>query len=203
MHPELGKVTSASLSDAVRRLHGHRAHVLDLVSPTRRVLFGPAVTMAFGPLRSDVDEASVSFVRALDAAMGADGVGAVVVMASYGLPDAAVAGGIRLAHLENRGAAGLLTDGRLRDFAEAHEFKLTAYCRGETPVAGSSESMPIGWDVPVVVGGVTVYPGDFLYCDAAGAVVVPAADVARVVEAAVAIGEKDAQRLAKARAGGA
>ena len=44
--PQLSEVKSASLTDTVGRLYDHRAHILDLVSPTPGpVLFGPAVTI--------------------------------------------------------------------------------------------------------------------------------------------------------------
>lgn len=198
----LAKVKSASLSDAMRKLHPHRHHVLDLVSPTPgRVVFGPAATMAFGPVRADADKASTDFARQLEAALGASGDGKVVVAAVYGAPDGAVAGGIRLAYLERARVAGLVTDGRLRDFGEAAGYSFATFCRGETVFAGSAEIMPIAVGVPVVLGGATVLPGDFVYVDAAGAVIVPAADVERVVALAVETEEEDARRLAKARQG--
>lgn len=199
----LAKVKSASLSDALRRLHPHRHHVLDLVTPTPgRVLFGPAATMAFAPLRADVeDKASLDFPRQLAAALGGAGEGKVVVAAAYGAPDGAVAGGIRLAHLEKAGVAGLLTDGRLRDFGEAARCSFAAYCRGETIFAGSAEIMPIAVGGPVVVGGATVFPGDCVYADAAGAVVIPRRDLDRVLDLAVETEQEDAKRLAKAMQG--
>ena len=40
----------ADLVDAMGRLHRHRCHIADLVSPTPgRVLFGPAVTISYFP----------------------------------------------------------------------------------------------------------------------------------------------------------
>ena len=40
----------ADLVDAMGRLHRHRCHILDLVTPTPgRVLFGPAVTISYFP----------------------------------------------------------------------------------------------------------------------------------------------------------
>ena len=66
-------VTSASVCDALGRICNHRAHVLDLVSPTPgKVLFGPAVTMRMLPLRDDlVDENVNSFSRLFYEAVGA------------------------------------------------------------------------------------------------------------------------------------
>jgi 4-hydroxy-4-methyl-2-oxoglutarate aldolase len=40
----------ADLVDAMGRIHRHRCHILDLVSPTPgRILFGPAVTISYFP----------------------------------------------------------------------------------------------------------------------------------------------------------
>ena len=40
----------ADLVDAMGRMHRHRSHILDLVSPTpERILFGPAVTISYFP----------------------------------------------------------------------------------------------------------------------------------------------------------
>jgi 4-hydroxy-4-methyl-2-oxoglutarate aldolase len=40
----------ADLVDAMGRMHRHRCHILDLVSPTPgRILFGPAVTISYFP----------------------------------------------------------------------------------------------------------------------------------------------------------
>lgn len=199
----LAEVRSTSLSDAMRKLHPHRHHILDLVTPTPgRVLFGPAATMAFGPVRADVeDKSSVDFVKQLAVALGGAGEGKVVVAAAYGAPDGAVAGGIRLAHLERARVAGLLTDGRLRDFAEAGRYAFASYCRGETVFAGSAEIMPVAVNVPVVVGGVTVFPGDYVYVDGAGAVVIPARDLGRALDLAVETEQEDAARLSKALQG--
>lgn len=47
-------VSCSAICDAMMRRHGHRAHVVDLVSPTpERWLLGPALTMQFLPLRAD------------------------------------------------------------------------------------------------------------------------------------------------------
>jgi RNA-directed DNA polymerase len=48
--PSVAGLKSADLVDSMGRLHRHRCHILDLVSPTPgRVLFGPAVTISYFP----------------------------------------------------------------------------------------------------------------------------------------------------------
>ena len=59
--------------------------------------------------------------------------------------------------------------------------------------------MPFAANVPVAVAGVTVVPGDWVLADAGGAVVVPAGDLAPVLEEAARIEERDAAEVARAR----
>ena len=196
---KLTRVTSASLADAVQKLYGHASHVLDLVTPTPgRVLWGEAVTMQFVPLRADVENAAHDFAPNLERALGAQPRGKVVVMACAGAPDAAVAGGVRLAMLERHACAGLLTDARLRDFHEVRAYSFAAYCRGATPRAGSLDAMVGAVNVPVAIGGATVLPGDHVYADEAGAIVIPRGDAVRVIDAALEVEARDAERVKKA-----
>lgn len=191
--------SAAVLSDALRKLHPHRHHVLDLVTPTPgRVLFGPAATMAFVPHRADV---KADFEAMLAQAVGERAEGKVLVCASPGAEHAAVAGGVRLAHVERLRLAGLLTTARLRDFGEIARYRFAAYCRGETPLAGSAEAMPVAANVPVALDGATVVPGDYVYVDASGAVVIPAKDLEKVLELARQIEKDDEARVAKALKG--
>ncbi len=184
------------------RRHGYRAHVTDLVSPApERVLLGPAVTMQFMPLRADLlDPARHDFSAMLDLAVaGRDPAGCVLVVSSWGHPDQPVAGGKKLSRLANLGLSGLVADARLRDFAEVVDLGLGAWCRGETVRQGGETIMPWAADVPVVVGGVTVVPGDQVYADASGAVVIPAGDLRPILEEAARIEERDAAEVARMR----
>ncbi len=198
--PVAEAVSCSAICDAMMRLHGHRAHVTDLVSPVPdRWLLGPAVTMQFLPLRADLlDTARHDFSPMLDAAVaGTDPEGAVLVVSSWGHPDQPVAGGKKLSRLRNLGLAGLVADARLRDFEEVVDLGIGAWCRGETVRQGGHEIMPWAAGVPVAVGGVTVVPGDWVYADRSGAVVIPEGDLRAVLEEAAAIEERDAAAVAR------
>jgi 4-hydroxy-4-methyl-2-oxoglutarate aldolase len=200
--PGKAGVTSASLTDALGRLSTDRAHVLDLISPTPgRLLRGRAVTIRFVPFRQDVFDAQVnSFGRLFTEAVPADPEGIVLVLDSGGHPDVSVGGGTKLSRLQNRKLAGLLTDGRLRDFGELERYEPVFYCSGETVKAGTADLMPIAANVPVVVGGVTVLPGDFVYADAAAAVIIPSGLVDQAFQLAAEIDLEDAVFLTSIRA---
>lgn len=200
--PREGSVSSASLTDALGRLSTHRSHVLDLVSPTPgRVLRGRAVTIRFVPFRQDVFDAQMhSFARLFYEAVPAHPEETVLVLDSGSQPNTSVGGGTKFSRLQNRNLAGLLTDGRLRDFGELERYEPVFYCRGEAVKAGTADLMPIAANVPVVVGGVTVFPGDYVYADAAAAVIIPSMLVDEAFQLAARIELEDAAFLMSIRA---
>lgn len=198
-----GRVSCSAICDAMMRRHAHRAHVGDLVSPVPgRWLLGRALTMQFLPLRADLLEPSRhDFGAMLDEAVAdVDPTGAVLVASSWGHPDQPVAGGKKLSRLANLGLSGLVADARLRDFAEVVDLGLGAWCRGETVRQGGDTMMPFAANVPVAVAGVTVIPGDWVYADRSGAVIVPSDDLRPVLEEAARIEERDAAEVARMRA---
>jgi regulator of RNase E activity RraA len=195
-------VSCSAICDAMSRRHGHRAHVVDLVSPTpERWLLAPALTMQFLPLRADRFESERHDFGALllEAVGGADPVGHVLVASSWGYPDAPVAGGKKLSRLRNLGLVGVVADARLRDFDEVEELGIAAWCRGETVRQGGEAVMPFAANVPVGLCGVTVFPGDWIYADASGAVVSPPGDVGEILEEAARIERRDAAEVERMR----
>ncbi len=190
-------LTSAAICDAMARRFDHRAHILDLVSPTPgEVLFGQAATIRFFPNRRDHHSADDRFDELLKAVAGT---GHVLVLGTGGHPDQALAGGKKVAGIEAAGFSGILTDGRLRDLDEVAEFGLVAYCGGETVRAAGDDVTPLAANVPVEIDGVGVLPGDWIFADGAGAVVIPGGAVTEVLADAHLIEEKDAAAITAAR----
>lgn len=103
-----------------------------------------------------------------------------------------MAGGTKLSRLSNQGLAGVLTDGRLRDFDELATEPYASWCSGEAVSWGGGEVTPYLANVPVVLGGVGVHPGQYIYCDSSGAVVISEADIDGVLSVAHQIRNDDA-----------
>jgi regulator of RNase E activity RraA len=186
--------------DAMGRKYQQRAHILDLVTATPgRKLFGPALTLSFLPYREDLYDPKQNFgslfYRAIEGSIGRK----VLVMATNGYSDISVGGATKFSRLQNHSMAGILTDGRIRDFDQLREFDFAAYCRGEAVRWGGDTIMPFLVNVPVSVGGVTVVPGDYVYADGSGAAVVPAAALRSVLEEAIGIEEADARSIERIR----
>jgi len=194
-------VSTAALTDALGRLTPHRTHILDLVSPTPgRVLHGPAITIQFVPYRHDLYDAQVhNFARFFYRAIGAGAAQSVLVLGNAGPADVSLGGGTKLSRVQNHALAGLITDARLRDFGELAGYDPVFYCAGETIKAGTADVMPVAANVPVVVGGVTVLPGDLVHADAAGAVIVPADLADEAFRLAVDVEHEDASFAASIR----
>ena len=190
-------VTSASLCDALATIHDHTAHILDLISPSGDVLFGRCATLRFFPNRQDHHTSEDRFDDLLDAAADT---GNVLVIGSGGHPDQAVAGGKKVARIEAAGFTGLLTDARLRDLEEIADFDIVCYCSGETVRAAGDDSTPLEVNVPVELDGVGVLPGDWIFADHAGAVIIPDEDLEAVLDGAREIERRDADAVARARA---
>jgi 4-hydroxy-4-methyl-2-oxoglutarate aldolase len=184
---------TADLVDAMGRLHRHRCHILDLVSPTPgRVLFGPAVTISYFPSCSAaLDPGRYNLQNLFYEAVGAEPEGKVLVLASNGYTDASMGGGTKLSRLQNHRCAGVLTDGRLRDFDELSTYDFAAYCTGEATKWGGGEVTPFQANVPVVVSGVGVVPGQYVFADSSGAVLIPDGQVEEVIAGARAVAAED------------
>jgi 4-hydroxy-4-methyl-2-oxoglutarate aldolase len=193
--PSVEGLKTADLVDSMGRRHRHRCHILDLVSPTPgRVLFGPAVTISYFPSCSAaLDPKHYNLETLFYEAVGDQPDGKVVVLASNGYTDTSMGGGTKLSRLQDHGCAGVLTDGRLRDFDELASYDFASYCSGEATRWGGGEVTPFQANVPVVISRVGVKPGDYVFADTSGAVVIPGGQIDDVVAGARAVEGEDAR----------
>jgi regulator of RNase E activity RraA len=116
--------------------------------------------------------------------------GAIIVCAA-GDANWAMAGGNVCAYAQQRGIAGFVVDGLIRDLAETRNNRFPVFARGVIPIPGVRKT-PGLIDVPVVCGGVSVAPGDIVVADEEGIVVLPAARAAKIRADAEARAAKDA-----------
>lgn len=175
--------------------------MLDMVSPTPgRLLFGPAVTISYFPSCSErLPPAEFNFAHLFYEAIGDDGTGKVLVMASNGHPDASMGGGTKMSRVQNNRLAGILTDGRLRDFHELAAYDFSTYCNGEALRWGGDNITPFEVNRPVVIRGVGIQPGDYIFADASGAASIPAAQISNVLDEAHRVIEQDAAAISSIR----
>ncbi len=85
-----------------------------------------------------------------------------------------------------RGATGCAIDGHARDALKIIEMGFPVFATGFRPVDSSWRSTVAAYGVPVECGGVRVHPGDIVFGDYDGIVVVPRKRLAEVVTTALA-----------------
>ena len=100
-----------------------------------------------------------------------------------------------------RGAVGCAIDGHTRDALRITELGFPVFATGFRPVDSSWRSSVIAYDCPVTCGGVLVRPGDIVFGDFDGIVVVPRERLAEVVTAALAKVEGENQSREMLRQG--
>lgn len=84
-----------------------------------------------------------------------------------------------------RRAAGCVTDGLVRDLRMIRAMRFPVFAGGIGPLDSKGRGMVMQIDVPVECGGVMVHPGDWLFGDVDGVVVIPEALVEKTIALAL------------------
>src|SRR3954471_13730131 len=179
------QVQSSTLTGALYR-RGLRNMFLQDVSPLKfdqPKMVGLAFTMRFIPSREDKNGPGVKdLTRIHPKAMEEYPPGHVLVVDSRGDARAASAGDLYIGRLKARGCAGIVTDGGLRDSEGILRTGLPAYSKRPTSPPSPIIHHPIDLNLPIGCGGVAVYPGDVIFGDCDGVVVIPPNIVDEIAE---------------------
>ena len=149
--------------------------VARLTDPSGGNLVGPAYTMRNIPAREDLDQISAFDNPEHPQRKGIESVpaGHVLVIDCRGETRVASGGQILTTRLMVRGAAGLVSDGPVRDSGPISEMDFPVYCAGGSAPLNLIHHHTIDLNVPIACGGVPVYPGDVIVGDDEGVVVIP------------------------------
>ena len=126
--------------------------------------------------------------------------GDIIVAATDRFTGTSVAGDLLLGMARNKGAAGFVTDGLVRDLPGLMAVGLPVYCAGVTPNSPVRNG-PGTVGMPIVVGGVSVDAGDILVADQDGVVVVPRQMAHMVLERLPALKSAEADMEASVKGG--
>jgi 4-hydroxy-4-methyl-2-oxoglutarate aldolase len=193
------RLYAAVLSDVLDAA-GYRDRVLDARvthSTGPEVLVGRAATMLAG---EEVEVEGTPYARQVEA-IDALEEGEVVVATTHNSPRAAFWGELFSTAALARGARGLVVDGLVRDRRKMDEMGFPAFATGSRPVDSMGRLTVYAYGVPIRCGGVVVRPGDLVFAEPDGVVVVPAEIEEAVVSAALEkVGRED--RVREELAGG-
>ncbi|ABN56677.1 MULTISPECIES: 3-hexulose-6-phosphate synthase [Methanoculleus] len=152
-------VSAPNVTDAMHR-KGSMAGVVSICGRVKAV--GPAVTVR--TLAGDWAKP----VEAIDVAAPGD----VLVVRNEGRTDVAPWGELATHSAKNRGVAGIVIDGAVRDVDDIREMKFPVFATATVPNAGDPKGLG-EINTEIVCCGQEVRPGDWIVADESGVVVVP------------------------------
>jgi regulator of RNase E activity RraA len=172
---KLRTVSTATLTSQLGKRGFHFVFLTGL-SPLRPDLrmVGYAFTLRYVPTRPDqVDVLYDNTKNIQRIAVEAINEDDVLVIDARGDVRAATLGNILATRLKARGAAGLVTDGALRDTPNFKNIELAAYIKAPNATTSFEIHHPVDINVPIGCAGVLVMPGDIMVGDGEGVVVIP------------------------------
>ena len=196
LSPELRRkllaAPTAGLSAQLRKRGHHACFVDGLAANIPGVkIVGTAKTLRFVPFREDLFAAHGGGYNAQKRAFDAVGEDEVIVIEARGDATSGTLGDILALRAQTRGAAGVVTDGGVRDFDAVAEMGLPVFSQGAHPSVLGRRHVPWDVDVTISCGGATVQPGDVIVADSDGVIVIPPALVEDVVDATLAQEDED------------
>jgi len=154
------------------------------LKPGLRVL-GRALTLRFLPTREDVaarlEQPEHRHENIHRIAIEAVRPGDVLVIDGRGQTEAGIVGDVLTARVRYLGGAGIVTDGGIRDSAEVKSMDFPVFCGGVHGAISPVLHWASDYNQPIQCGGTLVLPGDIIFGDDDGVVVIPqqlAAEVA-------------------------
>ncbi|RIK40679.1 MAG: ribonuclease activity regulator RraA [Chloroflexi bacterium] len=173
---KLRTVSTATLTSQLQK-RGFRNTFLQGLTPLRPDLrlVGYAFTLRYVPAREDLtDELYDNTKNIQRIAVESVNPGDVLVIDARGDVRAATLGNILATRLKARGAAGLVTDGALRDTPGYRELEFPSYVKSAHAATSFLIHHPAEINVPIGCAGVLVMPGDVMVGDGEGVVAIPA-----------------------------
>ncbi len=173
---DLETLTSGQVSDAMEALNLRRSVVtgfMMLAAPGSKIV-GPAVTLRQVP-KSAGDDREARLTRHQEVSRKIAQKGDVVIVDNGGRLDTASWGEFHGYACKQNGVAGALIDGATRDGPAIRTSGFPTFVRGLTPVTSKWDLKTASINEPVMLGQVEVKPGDIIFADETGIVVIPSA----------------------------
>lgn len=169
-----GRVAVATLSVVLRKRGYHDIFIEGVAAnhPGDRIV-GRAKTLRFVPFRPDLFQSHGGGFNAQKLAFDTVAPGEVLVVEARGERGTGTVGDVLALRAQVRGAAGIVTDGGVRDFDAVAGFEIPVFSQGAHPSVLGRRHVPWEVDVTIACGGAAVQPGDVIVGDGDGVIVIP------------------------------
>ncbi len=160
-----------------------------------QVVCGPVSTVRYEP-STRIGQPQDVYHGAIDAVVK----GGILVVDSS-CAEGSGTGELMSSGAKTKGAAATVVNGTVRDLAEVRKLDYPLFARGMSPVGVSGRMEPAHYQVELDIDGVRVRPGDVIFADVTGVVVIPAELVGVIADAADALGKDEASYRARILSG--
>jgi 4-hydroxy-4-methyl-2-oxoglutarate aldolase len=182
----LSRMDSCAVSDALDKL-GLKGTVTGIHRfSTERRIVGRVLTV-----KLDRAEGRTNTRHLCTAAIEAATPGDIIVVEQRTGLDAASWGGNLSIGAQVRGVAGVIVDGPVRDVDDSRKLDFPVFARDHTARTARGRIVEVATGEPILVGDVTVTPGDYVIADASGVVFVAQSEIGRVLDTAEAIVQRE------------
>lgn len=147
------------------------------------VIFGPAFTSIGTQVYSMPENPLIAQTRVVDRL----GEGEIYVLVTRGEYNCAVFGELFATAVKQRKGAGVLLDAYARDIKELKKMDFPLFYRGKSPLTSKGRCEINECQIPVTLDGVTIHPGDYIFGDVDGVVVIPKGLIDEVLKRAYAL----------------
>jgi 4-hydroxy-4-methyl-2-oxoglutarate aldolase len=187
---------------AVRpRSTGYMDKSIQACYPKLPPMVGFALTSEFRALSPSRSDAYGGLPAQLDAIPSLSGP-PVIVFQDLDAPSAAATfGEVMCSTYKSFGAAGLITSGTGRDLDQVEVLDFPAFTNGTCCSHGDCHILSV--NVPVMVGGITVYPNDLLHGDCNGVTTIPPEIASEIPDACAEFMKAEAHVIEYVKAGSA
>lgn len=133
------------------------------------VIFGPAFTSIGTTVYSMPEDPLTAQCKVVDRLSE----GEIYVLTTRGDYNCAVFGELFATAVKSRKGAGVLLDGYARDMKALKEMNFPVFFRGKDPKTSKGRCEINECQIPILLDGVTIHPGDYIFGDIDGVVVIP------------------------------
>jgi len=180
-HDKLDHCFSAVLQDVMDGM-GYRNQCMDpAIRPLQPAMktWGEAITIYVEAVSKEPEHPFQKEMELIDSANEGH-----LLVAQCNAPLSAFWGGLLSNAAIGRKISGVIIDGGARDYHEITELGFPTFCRGLSPYDSLGRMDGKEYDIPVECGNIRVNPGDLVFGDVDGVVVVPQPIVDEVIDKA-------------------
>lgn len=151
------------------------------------VIFGPAFTSIGTQVYSMPEHPLIAQCKVVDQLKE----GEIYVLVTRGEYCCAVFGELFATAVQQRGGAGVLLDAYARDLKVLKQMNFPLFYKGRDPRTSKGRCEINECQIPVKMGDVTIHPGDYIFGDLDGTVIIPKDLVEKVLDRAFETARKE------------